>query len=392
MDLIRKYQNYRARLVADFLRVGEDQGHSLPADARKTDSIHFGDATVFLGWYIGILATEHFLLLKGVLDSAVLNTCDTLRDLYFALKALERLMKKAPDAFEALSQQHCDEAEGFFIRDDITVDLKYQFGVENIASDFIADDRFKKEESQDQLIHLLLGLALVKRFIPDDVCIQGTSLLELSRDLAAKICSWPSATKWIIRNPYWEYKKVARGSCALFFSFPIVVSLQYIDDNETELPATVRSLYKFLWRYLMKNNLPCIYNPTNCHLALTLACISNSWGENSLKYIFNLSQRFNWPVYPMLNVVFHHDLAQQSSTFRMGRYIADLIDRAEAMLRDAPDEGPSYEGSPRGWKASHRFLAGTHAQNYGFNHHRGMHYPGVDFMLLHNIYQIIKSV
>lgn len=179
MDLIRKYQRYRARFKADFLRVGLDQGHSLPADARKNDSIHFGDATVFLGWHIGVLATEHFLLQKGVLDSAVLNPSDTLRELYFALKALERLMRKAPDAFESLSRQHRDEAEGFFIRDDVTVDLKHQFGVEGIASDFIADDRFQKEESQDQLIHLLLGLALVKRFIPESVCVQGTFLVSL---------------------------------------------------------------------------------------------------------------------------------------------------------------------------------------------------------------------
>lgn len=391
MDLIRKYQRYRARFKADFLRVGLDQGHSLPADARKNDSIHFGDATVFLGWHIGVLATEHFLLQKGVLDSAVLNPSDTLRELYFALKALERLMRKAPDAFESLFRQHRDEAEGFFIRDDVTVDLKHQFGVEGIASDFIADDRFQKEESQDQLIHLLLGLALVKRFIPESVCVQGTFLVELSRQLAAKICTWPSVTKWIIKNPYWEHKRVARGSCAVFFSFPIVVSLRYIDDDETGLYTTVRGFYKFLWRHLLKYDLPCIYNPTNCHLALTLACISNSWGANSLKHIYNLSQRFDWPVYPMLNIAFHHELAQQNSTARRGRYAADLIDNATSMLRDAPDDGPSYEGSPRGWKASHRFLAGTYAQNFGFDHHRGMRFSGVDFMLLHNIYQIIKS-
>ena len=205
-------------------------------------------------------------------------------------------------------------------------------------------------------------------------------------------CTWPSTTNWVIKNPYCEYKKVDRGCRAVFFSFPIVASLQYIQGDETELPATVRSRHKFLWRHLMKYNLPCIYNPTNCHLALTLASISNSWGVNSLKYIFNLSQRFDWPVYPMLNVVFHHELIQQSATTRTGRYVTDLLAQAETMLRDAPDEGPSYDGSPRGWKAFHRFLAGTDAQNYGFNHHRGMSFPGVDFMLMHNIYQIISRI
>lgn len=391
MNLPGKYQNYRARLKSDFIRIGPGQGHSLPADTRENLSIHFGDATVFLGWYTGILATEHVLLSNGVFDPAVLNPSDTLRDLYFALKALERLMKKAPEAFESAPPQQGAEEEGFFIRDDVAEELKHEFGVERIASDFIAEDRFQKEESQDQLIHLLLGLALVKRFIPESVSIQGTSLVELSRQLAAKICAWPAAKRWIIRNPYWEYKRVARGSRALYFSFPIVAALQYIQGNESELLATVRGRYEFLWRHLLKYNLPCIYNPTNCHLALTLACIGNSWGENSLRHILNLSRRYEWPVYPMLNIVLHHNLAQLSSAPRISRYVAGLIAASEAMLREAPYEGPSYEGSPRGWKASHRFLAGTYAQNYGYDHHRRKRFSGVDFMLLHNLYQIIES-
>lgn len=391
MNLVRKYQNYRARLKAEFLLVGEEPGHSLPVDARKSDHVHFGDATVFLGWYIGILATEHLLLSKNRLPSPPLNSCDTLKELHFALKALERLINTAPGAFETSSQQPCDEIKGFFIRDDVSCDLKVKFDVERVVSDFEAEDRFQKEESQDQLIHLLLGLALVKKCVTEDICIQGTSLLELSRQLAAKICTWPSRTKWTIRNPYCEDKRVSRGSRAYFFSYPIAASLQCINENETALFATVRRRYKFLWRYLMKHNVPCIYNPTNCHLALTLACISNSWGVNSLKYIFHLSQRYDWPVYPMLNVAFHHDLEHLSSSSRLRRYVTDLIIRAEAMLKDAPWDGPSYEGSPRGWKASHRFLAGPYAQNYGFHYHEEMRFPGVDFMLLHNIYQIIKN-
>ena len=378
--------------MADFLRVGADKGYSLPADTRKTDAIHFGDTTLFLGWYTGILATEHFLLLNGVLNPAVIDPSETLGQLHFALKALERLMKNAPDAFDTTTREHRDEAEGFFIRDDVMVELKYQFGVANIASDYIATDLFQKEESQDQLIHLLLGLALVRKFIPEDVCVQGISLAGLSRELASKICTWPSTTKWVIRNPYSGYKRVARGSRAFFFSYPIVTALRYIEGNESGLPDTLRRRYKFAWRHLMKYNLPCIYNPTNCHLALTLAAISNSWGENSLKHIFNLSQRFDWPVYPMLHVVFHHDLARQISTTRARRYVASSIARAEEMLGDAPDAGPSYDGSPRGWKAFHRFLAGTDAQNHGFDHHKGMRFSGVDFMLLHNIYQIISRI
>ncbi len=216
-------------------------------------------------------------------------------------------------------------------------------------------------------------------------------LLELSKRLASKICSWPSETNWTIRNPYCNDKKVSRGSCAVFFSYPIALFYQSIDQNEAARFANVRRRYEFLWRHLLKYNIPCIYNPTNCHLALTLACISKSWGNNSLKYVFRLSQRYDWPIYPMLHVVFHNNLTEQGSSPRLSRYVADSTLRAEEMLKNAPWNGPSFEGSPRGWKASHRFLAGINAQNFGFHYQRGKRFPGIDFMLLHNIYQIIKN-
>jgi hypothetical protein len=349
---------------------------------------------------MGILATEHFLLRKGLMDSPdqTLNISETEKELCFALKALKRLMKKAPSAFDtpcldSSSQQNASEAEGFFIRDDVKSNLKQAFGADDLESDYSASNPFQKEESQDQLIHLLLGLALVKKFIPEDVHVQGKSLLKLAQKSAVKICTWPSQTKWIIRNPFCDNKKVARGDFAVFFSYPIALSCHDIFDSETDLLATVRRIYKFLWRHVLKYNLPFIYNPTNCHLVLTLACISNSWGENSLKHISCLSKKHDWPLYPLLHTALHHEPSPQSSASATPETsINDLIFKAESMLNEAPEEGPSYEQSPPGWKASHRFLAGTSSQNLGYDPHQGRRFPGVDFMLLHNICQIVKTL
>lgn len=403
-----KYQKYRARLKDEFLLVGEGSGCSLPADARKTEfsdsgtteSIHFGDATVFLGWYMGILATEHFLLRKGLMDSPdqTLNISETEKELYFALKALKRLMKKAPSAFDtpcpdSSSQQNASEAEGFFIRDDVKSNLKQAFGADELESDYSALNPFQKEESQDQLIHLLLGLALVKKFIPENVHVQGKSLLKLAQKSAVKICTWPSQTKWIIRNPFCGNKKVARGDFAVFFSYPIALPCHDIFDSETDLLATVRRFYKFLWRRVLKHRLPFIYNPTNRHLALTLACTTSSWGENSLKHIFRLSKKHDWPLYPLLHTALHHEASMQSgASADSDSSITELLLRAESMLNEAPEEGPSYEQSPPGWKASHRFLAGTSSQNLGYDPHQGMRFCGADFMLLHNLCQIVKAL
>jgi hypothetical protein len=244
-----------------------------------------------------------------------------------------------------------------------------------------------KEESQDQLIHLLLGLALVKKFIPQNATIQGQHLVGMAQNLAFDICSWPSTTGWIIKNPYLDNKKVQRGPYAFFFSYPIVIALDHIDEQGPGLADTVRWVMKFIWKYIMKCNLCCLYNPTNLHLTLTAACLSDSWGRRSLKYISRLARKFDWPIYPMINVVLFSDIHPDKKLD-----LPELKNWARPLLETAPRDGLSHQGSPAGWKASHRFLFDRGAQTEGQNHYEGMTFPGVDFMLLHNIYQIMKNL
>jgi len=386
MNLVKKYENYRAVLKSSFLIAGEKQGHSLPADARNSVYMHFGDSTLFLGWYIGILATEYYLLSREFIKAETLNVRETLQELFFAVNALKRLIGTAAECFKTVCQGPFDKVPGFFIRDDVTSDIKEYFsGVEKVSSDFIAEDPYLKEESQDQLIHLLLGFSLVRRFIPGDTCVQEENILEMSQKLAFDICSCPSKTGWVIKNPYCGYKKVNRGPYAYFFSFPIVTSLQYIVQKGKELLNTVKRIFRYVWKNFMKYHIPCVYNATNLHLVLTLACMSDSWGKNSIKYLVNLSKKFNWPVYPMINIVLYSDNISHKK-----QYLDDLKKRAKSMLENAPEEGLSHEGSPKGWKSSHRFLFETRAQDEGQEYYKGMSFSGVDFMLLHNIYQIIN--
>jgi len=384
MNLSRKYENYRRILKKRFLVVGRTQGHSLPADARDTEHMHFGDATIFLGWYIGVLASEFYLLSEGILGSWTLKPQRTLRELYFALNALRRLVRAAADCFNPSPIQY----NGFFIRDDVPAELKVHFpGVSVIRSDYLAANPFMKEESQDQLIHILLGLALVKKFIPRNATIQGERLVETAQNLAFDICSWPSTTRWTIRNPYVCYKKVHRGPYAFLFSYPVVTALEYMIGPSPGLADTINRPAKWIWKYLMKYNLGCIYNATNLHLTLTSACLSDSWGRKSLNSISRLARKFDWPIYPMINVVLFSDIHPQKKSD-----IPELENWAKPMLEAAPRDGLSHQGSPAGWKASHKFLFDKSTQTEGWDDYRGMAFPGVDFMLLHNIYRIMKKL
>jgi hypothetical protein len=232
-----------------------------------------------------------------------------------------------------------------------------------------------------------LGLALVKKFIPPNAMIQGRHLVTTAQHLAFDICSWPSTTNWIIKNPYVGDKKVDRGAYAFFFSHPIVIALSCLDEQAPDLSNTVNGATKFIWKHIMRYNLGGLYNATNLHLTLTAACLSDSWGRKSLHCITRLAEKFDWPIYPMINVVLFSDIHPDKKLD-----IPGLKSWAWPMLMAAPRAGLSHLGSPPGWKASHKFLFDRETQTEGQRHYQGKAFPGVDFMLLHNIYQIMENL
>ncbi len=130
---MQKYVYYKQRFLNNFIAVGNGMGESLPLDIRrfglnKTTNeqwIHeFGlsDASLRLGWYIAVLATEYKLLNVQGLD-----TYQTRKELYYALEAFNRLDLNAESYFnlagdtlpnQAISPPSSD-LNGFFIRDDM---------------------------------------------------------------------------------------------------------------------------------------------------------------------------------------------------------------------------------------------------------------------------------
>ncbi|MFH2144027.1 MAG: hypothetical protein ABIJ97_16500 [Bacteroidota bacterium] len=84
-----RYWHYRNRLKY-FVKVGTNQGESCVASYRNKpqyeNKLKFGDQTIHLGWYIGVLATE-FRLLQ--LNNQ--NTEKTIYELYCALEAFKRI-------------------------------------------------------------------------------------------------------------------------------------------------------------------------------------------------------------------------------------------------------------------------------------------------------------
>ncbi len=128
---LTKYWYYRWRLRNDFMVMGEGPGKSLVMQERnieRRDVILFADATLMHGYYLSMLAIEHKILSDlGRYEDLKNNE----RELYYAMKAVERLDKFAETIYSDattgsndtsyrltdIAQRPC--RNGFFFRDDV---------------------------------------------------------------------------------------------------------------------------------------------------------------------------------------------------------------------------------------------------------------------------------
>ena len=335
MNNLDKYKAYRERFLEDFILPGTDGGCSIPANQRSDTEITFGDGTVYLGWYLAVLATEKDLDYKQIDD---------------ALLSLERLM------------QPC----GYFIRDDVT-----EFKGLKVHSDFLGANMRMKEESQDQAIHLLMGLMLMHRSLSN----VKNRLIKVE-DLIERIIGWVAENHWTIRNPE-TGKAVARGPYAHAFSYPMSLICPVVKKR-------VWWIFKFVWKYIMHYFIPRVYTTTNLHLVSTIAAASNGWGEKTVKHLLKFAKINNWYIYPMINAVLYPSLKKNQ---QLSSWEYDIRE----MLYLAPEEGPNYDSLPP-WRVAHLFLTEKERQEgTGPPWAEGMRFSGLDFMLLHNLYLKLKE-
>ncbi len=277
-DNHRKYWYYRSRLVNDFLKVGTGQGESMPFNQRGLYAsgfnpyfvdLNIGDGTSTLGYYIGLLATEYYLLQQNNQ-----NTDKVKHELFCALNAINRLDAVA----ESLDPNNPTALNGFFVRDDISKNFvrdnynhfnyfdnggnstntvnsrgfasKFNMGAQRSLSSWksAVEDVVKHDtlfyESQDQVYNLLFGIALVNKFVPssetDGSNIFGygsgeSSLTTEARNIAGRIidnvrdtknsttgqsCGGALATGWKIYRPT-TCTPVLAGAQAEIFAYPL---------------------------------------------------------------------------------------------------------------------------------------------------------------------------
>ncbi len=431
-----KYYSYRSRLYNDFMiGVGSSAGLSLPASIRDTvnQKILWGDATIDLGMYMGMLATEYKVNeLKG------LSQTTTIEDLFFALEAFNRLDYNAEKYFGGTPSLN-----GFFVRDDVTTDSlnittvlahlnqPTATGQVNILlSDLMAIDPTLKEESLDQVIHLLAGLSLVVRYIPDTLKHKPngqaqafmdfeTSIKQEAKNIATRLVNYikegsnvivtlnpadpnlngisGSAWDFIIKNPVTGIA-VARGPNATALAAGFTAAKYWITNLSsltTDTLASTQALNTFLFydNVLLAND--------QDFKVMMLNAIGNVWPAgvkpDSSNFNYNaqrLGPRALFQSYEYIPL-WHQSLYNTTNKLMSAvptshpfynnpaAFYKFLLD--EALIAGPYNYGnlafPSYE-----WSSSSRHV---HPLRRGqANPSFPGHYNGLDYMLLYNLYFI----
>lgn len=478
----QKYQYYRQRLVNDYMLVGDCDGCSVPANIRGRTStpnfkasnvLNWGDATIELGWYISVLATEY-----KVFTMQGQSTSETIKELYYALRAFNRLDEMAEaycrcnesSNYDVTPYNNCVSAgfnpqsgdlNGFFIRDDVpanfvssnTTHFNQNLNASIITATIESSDRTERqdgdppgsnpnqadlnpvEESVDQVCGMLMGCALVNKFIPAGTSYYGlalnnvdgnTDIQKEARNITHRIVNWikysfeinfgiPTPlgtqsynfdydfTRWITVNPV-NHECVAdiggiNHDCGFraYGNFTLMCYGLAEAANKitgTDYSDAYTSGTAPLWQAyqtgcptsfsLFGKQIDVSFCDANYYLIAVTAALGNSWigilGNNTNDALCGWGTNNNYEWLPLLRQVLHGGDNGISLSFY------------EILLNTAPPTGP-YKFSSTDfpsliWSATNT-LRQPDRRGTGSLQFLGEYY-GMDYMLLHNLY-IISS-
>lgn len=271
-----KYWKFRNNFVEKFIKIGPEQGESLPAgslipaaciDNIATDGtdpnrykysdygeIHWGDGMIRHGHYLALLATEYALKKKSNQD-----VTGTLNELYYALFAINRLDLMAESALNSEYNTGFEGTlNGFYLREDVPEDFALNWKDEpmkfactnsafyennNVAKLSDVDKNYyikpktsyQNVPSMDQMSSLMVGMLLIKKLV-DPVYVkpksndQGFNIITESQAIVQRIVTYASDRNWeLIDVNGWP---VANGGGDLSASaYPYVMAANRITGN-----------------------------------------------------------------------------------------------------------------------------------------------------------------
>jgi len=436
---LQKYWYYRWRLVNDFVKVGDGVGHSIPIQSRQgyngIPDIEVADATIYHGFYLGILATE-FKLLRINQRHADLEWTKT--ELYYAIKAFERLDRYGEE-YLGMS----GKIDGCFQRDDIPCDFldpnknpeNYRHFNQNhhvpegfapVFKVFTSDDcpegrtledksvaRHTPSMSQDQVIWLLMGFMLIEKCVDgiQQVRLHNGDVIEYDFNLQARrhatnminYCKYkfpdnPDKARWRLFRP--DGKKIFPGQNVFMFKYPLSVIGERMYTEEAENNQKFdKTPGRTQWK-LTRIWIP--YKNVNGQMITVVGALSGRWGKDELrtmKAIEKTWKKRNWGNFYLPLMAVLHDIDLNEIDIHQ-RIIADLsLAPAVGPYNLTRDEIARFADSlgiktyPEGWTRHLKYSSSFENQWNGDldNYMRRGFYSGLDYMLLFNLYYLTAN-
>lgn len=192
-----KYWVYRERLknfMVSSNGAAECKGCDMPATGRDrsyldsnnqltvSPMVRWGDAPWMLGYWIGNLAMEYQLLTQSGLSSTSPEVMQTKKDLYGAIQSINRLDGEAEVSW-GCSGTFQENINGFLLADNVPGDFsQVQSIIDGLNEGLVPPPDYyrvkcinsayteyitPREASQDHLCGLFIGMALVKKYLPE---------------------------------------------------------------------------------------------------------------------------------------------------------------------------------------------------------------------------------
>jgi hypothetical protein len=386
------------------------------------DDLNFGQHAIYLGYYIGMLATE-FKLLNNMNDTAALKTQ---YELNLALKQYVTYLDKTESiVFNNMK----DQFDGFFVRESVPCEFlknevrekyfnnglkpsdKWDYtkstsfgnlpkGHPGYVVKISECDSIPKVFSQDEAIGLLYGLALVYKCMPD-----SSEEKYLAREIACNVVNYirnssrvygkTMSMRWNIFRPNGDKLKTKEGGLAWFYAYGFMRAANYFNpefDNLWKKITRYPQELFFQFGQFFPNP-----NPDNTTMITTLAVVGDSW--RAVIPIIGLAFKMNTTYFGIKAKTKRQDwdtfyTLSWNVLHSKNKKMDDKLQKAFLQLNTAPYEGPYNYGlmnNPKGsgWSSSYRW---HHKKNMQRGDALGIggNYNGLDYMLLHNLYCIVK--
>jgi len=353
-------------------------------------NVSYGQQSSLFGKYIGVLATEYYLLMQsGHFEEAQISNAELIN----ALKALQRLDYYCEEIFGCTPT-----INGYYIRSDAPPGTAYHdtflynhpelnhYDGLLISSDPLLDTTSSPHNvrqidhygpcdtaftayqsmSQDEAIFTLEGLALAYKF-------GSTEVSTFARELAIKIITYCYGKgDWIILNCIGG--PVELGPYCIAESPGFVAAATFFSDTNSYL----------VWDYLWNSYFFGAGGSTARHMVASLTAIGGTAAYPSPQTaIYNNCDNDGWQTYYLwLYMALHDDYSPMIE-----------VGNVEDQLDDAPCEGPwrktSTLHSGYGWCTPDRWYHKQIELNGGASD-VGI-FSGIDYMLLLNLYYICSG-